>query len=124
MTNVLDREGDIIQGKHTFTVIYGVKRTIQVTLAGFLVVCVLGILNSDPVITIPAVIASVVMIIAVVTDSVGLAVSANKLAILLLSLSVGFFLPAYLVIIVVYFLFARWYHRHRFNVDYPSLGAA
>lgn len=123
MTNVLDREGDIIQGKKTFTVIYGVKRTIQVTLAGYLVVCLLGILNNDPVITVPAAIASVVMIIATIRDSAGLAVSANKLAILLLSLSVGFYFPTYLIIIVVYFIFARWYHRCRFNLDYPNLGA-
>ena len=120
LTALPDREGDIKTGKRTFAVAYGTKRTMSVSLIGIVIAGIWGISNSDWVIAIPALISAPVLFMGWRRDSIALAVTANKTAIFVLSLAVGLVYPLYLVIIIVYYLFARWYHSRRFGIQYPN----
>jgi len=123
LTGLLDHIGDRQAGKMTFTVVYGTQATIAFGVVGLILTGVLGAYNQDWVILLPALASLPILIAALIRKSVVLAVQANKAAIFLLSIMVGLHYPLYLVTIVLYYLFAKWYHRQRFNMDYPNFMA-
>lgn len=120
LTGLLDRSGDERAGKMTFTVVYGTQATIAFGLFGLVLTGLWGVYNQDWVIVAPTLVALPILIASFMRKSVGLAVQANKAAIFLLSVMAGLYYPVYLVVILLYFLFAKWYHRQRFSMDYPS----
>lgn len=123
LTELPDTEGDRASGKKTFSVSYGTSATIAAGLVGFISSAVAGLLLFDWVIALPAAAATPVLIVAWRRRSIDTAIQANKLAILLLSITAGVRFPVYLLVILLYFPFARWYHRRRFGLEYPSLKA-
>ena len=120
VTNLPDLAGDLEQGKKTFSVVYGKDATIIVAILGIVLAGALGILNSDWVILIPCAVSLPVFIYGFVKKDINRIIQANKLAIFALSIAVGIVFPVYLLIIILYFPFARWYHLHRFKLSYPS----
>ena len=122
LTNLPDKEGDIAEGKRTFVVVYGERITLGVASIGFILAAVIGVFNKDWVISIPSIITAPWMFIAYLKTDKERAIKVNKWAIFLLSLSVGiaFGFPVYILIIALYYPFARWYHYNRFGMCYPS----
>jgi hypothetical protein len=54
------------------------------------------------------------------TRTGGAAEFAVKISIFSLAVAVGFTWLPFLLMIALYYPFARWYHRTRLNLDYPS----
>jgi len=120
LTNLPDREGDITEGKRTFVVVYGNRTTMAVAVVGFILTIFWGIAIRDWVIALPAIAATPILLSAWKKNSIPLSVKANKMAIFLISVFVGITFPVYLLIIIIYYPLARWYHHHRFGMNYPS----
>jgi len=120
LTCLLDVKGDAENGKRTFAVVYGYRRTILIGLIGFLLAGVWGIFYSDWVIAIPAFISVPILFWGWLKKSVSHAVVANKVAIFSLSIAVGFIYPVYLIAIGLYYPLARWYYSRRLGIRYPS----
>ena len=120
VTDIIDRKGDEAVNKKTFVVLYGEKTASIVGSVGFLTALIMGLLNRDMIIAIPALITAPIMVVAAVRNDIVLASRVNRLAIFSLSIAVGIKFPVYLLIIAIYYPFARWYHRRRFDMAYPS----
>jgi len=122
VTNLPDKPGDMSDGKMTFAVVHSERGTLIVGAAGFFLAAVVGVFNRDWVIVLPAAMTTPGMLAAYLKQNVELSIRVNKWAIFLLSVSVGaaFGFPVYLIIIGLYYPFARWYHRNRFGMAYPS----
>jgi 4-hydroxybenzoate polyprenyltransferase len=123
LTCLPDLKGDEAQNKKTFAVVFGAQKTILLGTLGFIITSGWGFVNGDLVIAVPSGLALLPLIWSLFSKSVSLAVIANKIGIFGLSIAVGLVYPMYLVIIAVYFLFARWYYAHRFGIKYPSFGS-
>jgi len=121
LTTLPDIEGDRANNKRTFAVAYGEWRTVSVAALLVLASAQIAALNRDWLPIPAALIGLVSLVITHRQRSIVLAVKGNKFSILTLSLAVGWYFPVYLVIIALYFPLARWYHRQRFGVVYPSL---
>jgi len=124
LTTLPDVVGDLSCGKRTFAVAFGSRTTILTALTGIAAAAVLGAWFKDWVITIPAVVSGAMLIPASLRGSVSLAVQANKIAIFLLSVTVGWNYPIYLAGVFFYYLLARWYYRKRLGMEYPSFKTA
>jgi 1,4-dihydroxy-2-naphthoate octaprenyltransferase len=124
LTELLDADGDAVSGKRTFTVVFGRRRTILAALIGFALTTAVGIWRAEWVVVAAATVALPLLLIGLFKRQIEPAVQANKFAILALSLLVGVDFPFYLAAIFIYYLFARWYYRRRFGMDYPSLKGA
>ncbi|HHE46888.1 MAG TPA: hypothetical protein ENL08_04210 [Bacteroidetes bacterium] len=120
LTCLLDKSGDAQNGKRTFAVVYGFRRTILFGLIGFLLAGIWGVCNRDWVITVPVLVSTPILLWGWLKGSIAHAVRANKIAIFSLSVAVGLFYPVYLVVIGLYYLFARWYYLRRMGLHYPS----
>lgn len=120
VTDIIDRKGDAAVSKKTFVVLFGEKTAVMVGSTGFIVASILGLLNNDWVIAVPALLTAPVMFTAAIKNDIKLTSQVNKFAIFGLSIAVGVNFPVYLVIIAMYYPFARWYHRQRFGMEYPS----
>ncbi len=122
LTNIPDKEGDLVDGRLTVAVLSGERRTLAMGGIGFLLSAIIGLLNRDWVIALPSILTTPWMWWAYLKNDVNLSVRVNKWAIFLLSLTVGiaFKFPVYLIIIALYFPLARWYHKNRFGMIYPS----
>lgn len=123
LTELPDVKGDREAGKITFTVRWGLKTTMLVGAIGIIVALLGAIWNRDWVIALPALITAPAFIAAWRSSNSGLAVKANKAAIFILSLAVGWYFPIYIAVILIYYPLARWYYRRRFNLAYPSFKA-
>lgn len=123
LTSLLDLKGDVAQGKKTFAVVYGSRKTILIGLIGYMTTSVWGFLNSDLIIAIPSAIAIPILFKGWWKDDISTAVIANKIGIFALSIAVGLIYPTYLVVIALYFPLARWYYLSRFGLKYPSFGS-
>lgn len=120
LTNLPDLEGDKAADKRTFTVVYGINTTIITGITGYSISLILGLYARDWVIFIPPACTLPFLIYGYFSKNLDLVVRANKWAIFLLSVTVGIKFPVYLVAIILYFPLARWYHKARFGINYPS----
>jgi len=123
LTCLPDLKGDKAQNKKTFAVVFGAHKTILIGLIGFIITSGWGYVNGDMVIAVPSAIALPLLFWSWLKKDIPTAVIANKIGIFSLSIAVGLTYPVYLVIIVLYFPFARWYYSHRFGIKYPSFGS-
>ncbi|MDP8237960.1 MAG: UbiA family prenyltransferase [Candidatus Hatepunaea meridiana] len=120
LTSLLDKKGDEANGKRTFTVVFGERKTILIGLVGLIITAAWGIYNKDWIIAVPAIISTPILFWAWHHNDITKAVIANKTAIFSLSVAIGLFYPVYLIVIVLYYYFARWYYAHRLGLRYPS----
>ncbi|MBC8465438.1 UbiA family prenyltransferase [bacterium] len=117
-----DIPGDRDSGKITFAVRYGAKRTNQIA-AVLVSLCLIdSLLRQDFVILIPAIVSLPFFILASIKYSFKWVHLAGKSSVLVLSLTVGFFYsPIYLLLIAIYFPLAKFYHKYRLGMDYPTI---
>jgi 4-hydroxybenzoate polyprenyltransferase len=120
-TAIPDREGDKEVGKCTFPVRFGLDTTLWVGCLGVFIAMGLGFLEKDWVIGSASLLSLVFFLWALVKKRFPGVTLAIKVSIIILSLLVGSYFPWYLVVMVFYFLVARWYHRQRFRMVYPNL---
>ncbi len=120
LTAAPDVTGDEASGKNSFVLKYGLGRTTLMAAILCVISALLGWWNRDPVIFWPALLSLPLFIHTAYKTDRKSTITAIKFPIVFLSLAVGFRFPGYLVLIIAYFIFSRWYYRRRFNLDYPS----
>lgn len=120
-TAIPDISGDSAVGKITFPVRYGMTSSLWLGGVGVAVAVILGFLLKDWVIGWAALISLILFIRALLIKQLESVMLAIKGSIFILSLLVGWYFPWYLVLMGFYYLLARWYHRGRFGLVYPSL---
>lgn len=123
LTGLPDIAGDRLTGKRTFAVAYGQWTTVFTSGAMIVVAGLLGLWRGDWVIVPPAAVGMLLILWALAQRQAEWSVVANKAAIFLLALGVGIHYPPFLAAIALYLPLARWYHRARFGLDYPSFRA-
>lgn len=121
LTTIADKAGDEMAGKMTFAVRFGVKKTVSTALI-FEVFCVLfAFIARDYFILLPALAAIPFFIRSILKRELDSIAQASRIGILSLSIAVTIYFPAYLVLMVLIFLLSKWYYRHRFHLNYPTL---
>ncbi len=122
-TTLPDEPGDREIGKRTFVVAFGPRWTIRAGTALEMLSGILAFALRDPVIFVPALAAAPFFLYASLRPRMENVVRAIKFPILFLALSVCYFFPPYIVLLVVTYLFSKWYYWQRFGLRYPSLDA-
>ena len=121
LTTVPDMAGDSASGKNTFAVVFGKKTSALVSASLCTIAALLGWLLNDNVILWPALLSCPIFIAAIFdSDEKRMVILSIKISIFGLSLVVGILFPWYLVLIIAYYFFARWYYKNRFDMQYPS----
>ena len=120
LTAAPDIEGDRITNKRTFPIVYGETFTVYLAVLLCVVSAVISWWTKDRIIFWPSLISIPVFVNAAMSVKKSAVILAIKFPVFLISLAVGFRFPGYLVLMVVYLLFARWYFKNRFNIEYPS----
>lgn len=120
LTHVPDLEGDRVCGVRTFVSSYGL-RAAGGWAAGLVAAALLvSIWLKDFVLLSAAIISLPLFIRFFLKPSCEAAETAVKVAIFSLALAVGTTWPPLLLMIALYYPFARWYHRARLGLDYPT----
>jgi len=122
-TTLPDIKGDRDSGKITFGVKYGFKKTIYFALAAEILAIIFSIITRDPVMFFPAMVALPFFIWTTRTQTLKEVVRTTRLSILFLSLAVCVKFPLYFPLLLFVAMISRWYYRHRFGLEYPSLVA-
>jgi len=120
-TAIPDIEGDRLVGKRTFPVQYGMVATLWLGCVGVFAAVLFGLLLRDWVIGWAALISLALFVAATIRKQHASVLLAIKGSIFVLSLLVGWYFPLYVIAMGIYYLLARWYHRGRFGLVYPSL---
>jgi 4-hydroxybenzoate polyprenyltransferase len=123
LTHVPDVEGDRRSGVRTFVLVYGLRAT--AVAATILVVLALGggILLSDLPIMVAALVSLPFFIRFYITTTPAAAEMAVKLSVFSLAVAVGLTWLPFLIIMALYYPFARWYHHERLGLNYPTFKA-
>jgi 4-hydroxybenzoate polyprenyltransferase len=119
-TTIPDIHGDRNAHKVTVAVQYGPGPTIKMGLITNTLGMMLGLFLMDWVIFIPTLLMLFFYFKTLFSRSVQDVLLTNKIATLVLSLVVCYRFPAYLLLILIVYFLAKWYYRHRFQIDYPS----
>jgi len=120
LTSVPDVKGDLASGKKTVVIAYGERFTIG---AGALLIAAAGIgaaVFNEWILVAAALGGGAFVAWGWLIGSANHAIFGNKLSIFILALGVAIQFPVFLIAILIYYPFARWYHRVRFSLDYPS----
>lgn len=123
LTMIPDMKGDSSTGKNTLAVVFGTRTTM---LTAALLIGAAGIwagLLGQWALVAASLGGGMLVVWGWLIASPGYAVIGNKVAMFLLAIGVGVSFPAFLAVIVLYYPLARWYHRARFSLDYPSFRA-
>jgi len=120
LTTIPDMTGDAQTGKRTFALSFGVGRTTAAAAALCAAAASAAHSSADPLIFWPALLSTPIFIFAAFKPVNKYIVLSIKFAIFSLSAAVGLVFPWYLVLMTVYYFFARWYYKRRFNLNYPS----
>ncbi len=121
LTQLLDTEGDSRSGKKTVAVQYGIGTTGIIAWWGVAAATIIAFLLQDWILTISAGITLLFGFRLLLQDDTNWGALTARVAILVLSISIGVLYPLYLISIIVYYFLARWYYRVRFQIHYPSL---
>jgi 4-hydroxybenzoate polyprenyltransferase len=120
LTHIPDLRGDRQAGMRTFPIVYGESKTAGWAL-GLVILCVpVCVMTTDYALLFAAVISLPFFYRFYKTGTAGAAEFAVKISILSLAVAVGLSWIPFLAMIAAYYPFARWYHRTRLNLDYPS----
>lgn len=123
LTGLPDIAGDRLTGKRTFAVAFGEAWTVRI--AGLMIGVAIWIgatFQQWPVVAAGLGGGGLIAAACIKRNSL-LAVTGNKAAIGLLAFSISALYPVFLGAIILYYPFARWYHRARFAISYPSFRA-
>ena len=123
LTTIPDIEGDRAVGKQTFALSYGIDRTWFTSLGLMLLAAVLAIVTHDWLIFWPAAASSLVIAYGMLSAPGGeRAGFAARWSILLMALTLVPTFPFFGVVMLVFFVGARVYHKRRLDRCYPNLG--
>ena len=123
LTTIPDVKGDESVGKNTIALKYGHGTTTLFAVLLCTVSALLGWWNQDRIIFWSALLSLPLFINGAFRADRSSSVLAVKYSLVIISLAVGLRYPGYLLFIVLYFFFSRWYYRRRFNIEYPSFNA-
>ncbi len=123
LTVLPDIEGDASAGKITFGVKYGVRLSTKCALVSEIITALTAFWVRDYVMAIPAVLVFPLYVRAMITNQLPDIVRATKFTILFTALAVCVVYPVYFVLLLVTYLFSRWYYKKRFNIEYPKFAA-
>lgn len=119
---VPDIKGDRLTNKITFSVKFGANITTRISALLIIIALLYSIYYRDIVLLVPSAISFPFFTAAAIRGNlkwIGLAVKSSILALSLMAAIVHAL--QYLILIVVYFFFARWYYMKRFSLVYPAL---
>ncbi len=123
LTTIPDISGDTAVGKKTFAVSYGVDRTWLTSVVLMLLAVVLAVVTHDWLIFWPAAAATGVILYGMLSAPGGeRAGFAARWSIFLMALTLVPTFRFFGVVMLIFFLGAREYHKRRLDLCYPSLG--
>lgn len=120
LTHVPDLDGDKRLGLHTFPAVFGLTKTGIWSVTLVLAAVVLAVFPGDYILLIAAVISLPFYIRFLTTPASETAELAVKISIFSLAVMVGTTWIPFLLMMALYYFFARWYHRSRLGLDYPT----
>jgi len=120
LTGLPDVKGDRLTGKRTMVVVYGEGFTMGLALALISLAGVIAAFLAEWILVIAALGGGVFIAWGWLIGNRAYAVFGNKAAMVILAVGIGLSFPFFLLAIVLYYPFARWYHRVRFSLDYPG----
>ncbi|MDZ7373260.1 MAG: UbiA family prenyltransferase [candidate division KSB1 bacterium] len=120
LTTIPDEPGDRQSGKVTFVIRYGLRATTLWAAMAVGASLLVGSVNRDPVIALPALGALPLFGLAAKRLGLGDIFRAIKFGILFQALAVCVVFPLFLVLLAIVFFGSKLYYRGRFGVDYPS----
>ena len=123
-TTLPDMNGDKKTGKVTFSVQYGVKKTVLWALVLETIALVLAFLCRDWLLFIPGIIVFPFFFLSTVKHTVAEAVRTTKFSVLALATAICIVFPWYLVPVFFIFFFSKFYYKKRFDFDYPNFKAS
>lgn len=121
LTTIPDISGDRTVGKETFSVKFGTKLTIWVSLFCFAAAVISGIFLKDYFVISLFVLTSFWIFKLTVKMHINQVLKSTKIIIFVFSLLIAFNYWPYLVLIVLLLFLTKYYYRNRFNFDYPNL---
>jgi len=122
LTHVPDLAGDRATGARTFPLVYGLAAT-GAWAAGLTgAAAATALLLHDWALFAAAAVSLPFFLRFSFRQDAAAAQSAVKIAVFSLAVAVGLAWPPLLVMIALYYPFARWYHRARLGLEYPSFG--
>lgn len=122
LTTIPDHDGDRLDGKITFSVRFGIRASIQGAVFLLVLSAVSAWWMSDLVLLIPAVLSLPFFFVLIFSNQTAPVIRAIKYSLFLLTVSISFKFLFYLPLCFLFFFFARWYYRSRFNIVYPNFG--
>ncbi len=123
-TTVPDMDGDRKTGKITFSVRYGVKKTVFWALMLEISALDLAFLSRDWLLFIPGIVVLPLFFLSAVKHTAADAVRTTKFSVLALATAVCIIFPWYLVPVFSIFFFSKFYYKKRFDFDYPNFKAS
>lgn len=121
LTTIPDVPGDTATGKRTVAVRYGIHRVVFMALATHILALTTAVLSCDWVAVVPMLAVLPFFWQTLRKQTVASALHTNKMAALALSLVVCMRFPFYLIFLVLVYFSCKWYYRHRFQLEYPSM---
>lgn len=120
LTTIPDQEGDAKHDKNTFAVKYGSKVTIWLSTGWVILAFLIGMFNSDPIITHPTLLALPLFIITAFTLKPEWVIRTIRFPLLFIGLILCVQFPYFFVAILINYYLAKIYYVNRFNLDYPT----
>jgi 4-hydroxybenzoate polyprenyltransferase len=120
LTHVPDVNGDRASGARTFPVVYGLAATGITATILVAISVVLALWLKDYVLLAAAAVSLPFYLRFYLQRSDEAAQTALKVSVFSLAVTVGTTWIPFLLIIALYYPFARWYHRQRLGIEYPT----
>jgi len=122
-TTLPDMDGDKKTGKITFSIQYGVKKTVLWALILETIALGLAFLCRDWLLFVSGIAVFPLFLLSAVKRTVVEAVQTTKFSVLALATAVCIVFPWYLVPVFFVFFFSKFYYKKRFDFDYPNFKA-
>lgn len=120
LTTIPDQAGDAKHDKKTFAVKYGSRVTIWLSTGWVILAFLIGMVNSDPIITHPTLLALPLFIITSFTLKPEWVIRTIRFPLLFIGLILCVQFPYFFVVILINYYLAKIYYVNRFNLDYPT----
>ncbi|MFP4548534.1 MAG: UbiA family prenyltransferase [Fidelibacterota bacterium] len=121
LTTVPDMAGDEKQTKNTIALWLGVQKTVIITLVLVIIGFVLGMKESDPVITHAILLSSPLYVITAFRPTKIWVLRTIRYSILFLAIFLVVEYPYFIIALGINYYLSRFYYMNRFNLEYPTL---
>jgi 4-hydroxybenzoate polyprenyltransferase len=123
LTHIPDMEGDRACGIRTFPLRYSIRAAAVLALLLVIAALSAAVLLKDPVMSVAALLSLPFFVRFYRRGTPATAQTAVKIAVFSLAVTVALTWLPFLFLIAGYYFFARWYHRERLGLDYPTFSA-